>query len=80
MEPSTPSKSMKSAFVFFFFFFKFYIKFYLLLFGFMLSSGKKCAIVVAESDNEDVSVPKYALRIFNFSESIFKLTLTQCRL
>ena len=46
----------------------------------MLSSGKKRAIVVTESDNEDVSVPKYALHIFNFSESIFKLTLTQCRL
>ena len=46
----------------------------------MLSSGKKRAIVVAESDNKDVSILKYALHIFNFSESIFKLTLTQCRL
>ena len=60
MEPSTPSKSMKSALVFWFsYFFIILYKVYLLIFGFILSSGKKRAIAVAESDNEDVFVPKY---------------------
>jgi len=86
MEPSTPSKSMKSAFLFLFlFFFKFSIKFYLLILGFILISifypvVKSVPLLVTESDNEDAFVPKYALCIFKFSESIFKLTLTQCRL
>lgn len=53
----TPSKSIKSAFVFI----------YLLVLSwdinFLFHSGKKCAVVISDSDNEDVFVPRYVLCI-----------------
>jgi len=60
-KPSTPSQSIKSAFV----------NFYLLLYSFYpgtffifyFYSGKKCAIAMSNSDNEEVFIPRYVLCI-----------------
>ena len=81
-EPSTPSKSIRSAFVYIYcgFILGHLIVFVCLFFFFFSSSsGKKRAVATADSDNEDVFVLRYVLCIFYYYYVSYVLTLFQSR-
>lgn len=59
-ETSTPSRSIRSAFVYFVFIL---VLFWDDLFYFIFHRGKKRAIAITDSDNEDVFVQRYVLCI-----------------